>query len=308
MARAIIQPIWHSLWFKPIDVRQFALLRIAFGYLTAVYLVQLLPFIPAHFSAASWFADTPLPPVLNWGSWSLFSLPIDHYAIPYAYAILTLGISAAIAMMIGWQTRLTTATAWIILVSLWNRNPLLLDGDDAVLKVMLFYLLFAPCGHAWSIDARHTPQPQRSAIWPLRLIQFQIALIYFVSGWVKFHSTEWLNGTVLQYVLSHPHYARFNLGALFDAPLFSNLLAAITVFIRWWELLFPLLLLNRYARWLCLLIGILFHIGLLIFMNLRWFPLIMLAFYPALLSTTEFTKLANVWFPKSSQGIMSVTR
>lgn len=289
-----MQKYWHAAWFKPIDVRQFALLRISFGYLNAVYLVQLWPFISTHFSGSGWLADTTKPDTItNWGSWSLFNLYTGQYADYYSYAIVLLGISAAIAMMVGWKSRPATITAWVILVSLWNRNPLILDGDDAVLKVMTFYLMFSPSGNAWSLDARHQQQPQSAAIWPLRLIQFQITLIYFVSGWVKFHSTEWLDGTVLHYVLSHPHYARFNLSAWLDNTAFVGLLTVLTCFIRWWELLFPVLLLNRYTRQWSLLIGLLFHIGLLLCMNLRWFPVIMLAFYPALLSANEFKALIN---------------
>ncbi|MEQ1635499.1 MAG: HTTM domain-containing protein [Methylococcales bacterium] len=289
-----MQKYWYALWFKPIDVRQFALLRIAYGYLTAVYLVQLLPFIATQFSASGWLSSDLKPTsIVNWGSWSLFNLYTGEYALHFSYAIQVLGICAAIAMMLGWRTRLATITVWLVLVSLWNRNPLILDGDDAVLKVMTFYLIFSPCGNAWSLDARQNHQPQSAAIWPLRLIQFQIALIYFVSGWVKFHSAEWLDGTVLHYVLSHPHYARFNLSPWLEYPAFVSLLSFLTSSIRWWELLFPLLLLNRYSRRLSILIGILFHLGLFLFMNLRWFPVIMLAFYPALLSTKEFRSLVD---------------
>lgn len=285
--------IWNNFWFKAIDVRQYALLRIAFGYLTAVYLIQLLPFASDHFSSAGWLADKHNHSVLNWGSWSLFNLPLGHYGVFYSYSLFLLGIFAAIAMLIGWKTRLAAIITWVVLVSLWNRNPLLLDGDDAVLRVITFYLIFSPCGRVWSLDAHQGDKPQLAASWPLRLIQFQIALLYFISGWVKFHSTEWLDGTVLQYVLSHPHYSRFNLSVLFDSAWFVGLLAFITAFIRWWELLFPFLLLNRYLRRLSLLIGVLFHLGLLVFMNLRWFPMIMLALYPALLSVNEFKALVG---------------
>ncbi|NOT85305.1 MAG: HTTM domain-containing protein [Methylococcaceae bacterium] len=284
--------IWHNFWFKPIDVRQYAILRIAFGFLSALYIAKLLPFADVHFSHAGWLIDFDHHGIPNWGSWSVFNLAIDpYYARQYCFGVFMVGIAAAIAMMLGWQTRVATFITWVVLVSLWNKNPLLLDGDDAVLKVMAFYLIFSPCGWAWSVDARTRHQPPFAAIWPLRLIQFQIALLYFVSGWVKFHSSEWLDGTVLQYVLIHPQYARFNLSALLHNDFFINLLVIITGFIRWWELLFPLLLLNRYLRWLSLLIGVLFHIGLFIFMTLRWFPVIMLALYPALLSSAEFIRL-----------------
>lgn len=290
-----MQKRWDAVWYKPIDVRQYAVLRIAFGYLSAVYLLQLLPFVTAHFSGAGWLGDIQTQSVLNWGSGSLFNLPAGRYAVPYSYGLFMVGISSAIMVMIGWKTRIATFVTWVVMVSLWNRNPLLLDGDDAVLKVMLFYLLLSPCANALSVDARHSQKPQMAPVWPLRLIQFQIALIYFVSGWVKFHSTEWLDGTILQYVLSHPHYSRFNFSALFDSRFFIGLLAWVAIFIRWWELLFPVLILHRYLRRLSIFIGLLFHVGLLVFMNLRWFPIIMIALYPALLSADEFKRLLRLF-------------
>jgi len=61
----VMPKMWHYFWFKPVDVRQFAILRISFGYLCAVYLVQLLPLVDAHFSGNSWLASVQLPKLLN---------------------------------------------------------------------------------------------------------------------------------------------------------------------------------------------------------------------------------------------------
>ena len=55
--------------------------------------------------------------------------------------------------------------------------------------------------------------------------------------------------------------------------------------------LLPLLLINPYSRKVSLLIGVLFHFGLLLTMNLRWFPVIKLSLYPALLSNSRFIRL-----------------
>jgi uncharacterized membrane protein YphA (DoxX/SURF4 family) len=156
---------------------------------------------------------------------------------------------------------------------------------------MAFYLMISPCGNCWSVDACLHKKLQQVAVWPLRLMQFQIALIYFVSGWVKFQSPEWLDGTIMQYVLIHPQYSQWNGWVIIDNPLITGLLAALSSFIRWWELLFPFLLINTYSRKISLLIGILFHLGLLLTLNLRWFPIIMLSLYPALLSNSSFRRL-----------------
>jgi len=168
-----------------------------------------------------------------------------------------------------------------------------MDGDDAILKMMCFYLMFSPSGNCWSVDAYKQKTYQQVLVWPLRLIQFQIALIYFVSGWVKFHSIEWNDGNIIQYVLIHPEYSRWDGWVFIDSPLIKLLLVGLAWFIRDWELLFPVLLLSPYTRRLSILIGVLFHLGLLLAMHLRWFPVIMLSLYPALLSNSLFTKIEN---------------
>ncbi len=215
-----MQNAWHTLWFKLIDARQYAALRILFGGLSCLYFLNLLPYIDSQFSRLGWLGDIQQIANQNGGSWSLFFISVDssHLTIS-AYAILSLGIVAAFLMMIGWQSRWTCFSTWLIWVSLWNRNPLILDGDDAILKLMCFYLMLSPCGNCWSVDAYLHKTPARVAVWPLRLIQFQIALLYFVSGWVKFHSVEWENGTIMQYVLIHPEYSRWNGWLLIDYSL-----------------------------------------------------------------------------------------
>ena len=283
--------MWDQFCLKSIDARQYAALRIAFGGLSVVYLLGLLPYVEAQFSGLGWLRDIQQIAVQNGGSWSLFFIQAGAQATTLAYAIVWMGIIAAFMLMIGWQSRLAAFITWLVWVSLWNRNPLLLDGDDAILKLMCFYLMLSSCGNCWSVDACLQIKPQQVSVWPLRLIQFQIALIYFVSGWVKFHSPEWLDGTIMQYVLIHPQYSRWDGWGLIDNPLLSGVLVTLAGFIRWWELLFPFLLINARSRKIILLIGILFHAGLLLTMNLRWFPVIMLSLYLALLSNSSFIRL-----------------
>lgn len=275
--------IWNRFWFSAIDARQYAALRIAFGFLSTLYLVQLMPFIEPQFSGAGWLGSIRQIEEQNGGDWSLLFISPGEYNVAYAYVLVGIGIIASVLLMMGWHSRIAAGFAWLIWVSLWNRNPLILDGDDAILKLMCFYLMLSPCGNRWSLDAFQRQLTHQVCVWPLRLIQMQIALIYFVSGWVKFYGPEWQAGNAIHTVLIHPHYSSVNGWPLINHAFISTILAGLNHFILWWEVLFPITLLHPFTRKISLIVGVCFHLGLLLTMNLRWFAIIMLALYPALM-------------------------
>jgi uncharacterized membrane protein YphA (DoxX/SURF4 family) len=293
-AHKSVTTFWNRFWFKSVDARQFAALRIIFGILSCIYFVGFLPYVESQFSTTGWLGNLRQIAVQNGGSWSYFFIQAFDYAELYANAIVVVGIVSAFLMAIGWHSCVATSLTWLVWVSLWNRNPLLMDGDDAVLKLMCFYLLLSPCANCWAIDAYFNKKPMFVCIWPLRLIQFQVALIYLVSGWVKFHSQEWEDGTIIQYIMVHPQYSRWDGWAIINLPFSKEIFAGLAWFIRWWELFFPVLLVIPHTRKLNIFIGILFHLGLLFTMNLRWFAVIMLSLYLTLIPNSCFSRFEHI--------------
>lgn len=267
---------WNRFLFQTIDVLQYALLRVGLGGLIFLYLIGFLPIFVDHFGPDGWLGAMRDLDLYHAGSWSVLFLADSRNQ---AWVFFGISLFGAAAFTLGVLTRISGCITLIGLISLWNRNPLLMDGDDAILRVMLFYLLLSPCGNAVSIDARLHHRRQQVEIWPLRLIQIQLALVYFISGWVKFHSPEWLNGTILQTVLIHPEYSRWNFNSLMNQPYFLKILHVTSFIILWWEILFPALILFRMTRIVAIAIGLIFHGGLLIFMHLRLFSVIMLILY-----------------------------
>ncbi|MGH8548022.1 MAG: HTTM domain-containing protein [Methylococcales bacterium] len=269
---------WNRFFFQTIDVRQVALLRISLGGLIFLYLIGFMPIFADHFGPDGWLGTMRDLDLYHAGSWSVLFLTDSR---SQAWVFFGISLFGAAAFTLGVRTRITGFIALIGLISLWNRNPLLMDGDDAILRVMLFYLLLSPCGNALSIDASLHHRRRQVEIWPLRMIQMQLALVYFISGWVKFHSPEWLNGTILQTVLIHPEYSRWNFNGLMNQPYFLKGLQVAAFIILWWEILFPVLILFRTTRIVAIATGLIFHGALLIFMHLRLFSVIMLILYIA---------------------------
>jgi hypothetical protein len=61
--------------------------------------------------------------------------------------LINLGLYAA-----GFRTRITGVVCWFLMIGIYNRNALYLEGTDTVYKVFWVLLILAPTGRAWSID------------------------------------------------------------------------------------------------------------------------------------------------------------
>lgn len=75
--------------------------------------------------------------------------------------VYVLTIASALAVLVGWRTRTTSVLLMVGLLSLENRNPLVGDGGDNVLRIMVIYLVFTRCAQVWSLDARRARAGQR---------------------------------------------------------------------------------------------------------------------------------------------------
>ena len=127
--------------------------------------------------------------------------------------------------------------------------------------------------------------------WPIRLIQVQIAIVYFVAGFWKVVGPPWWDGSALYYAFAGSTFSR--LGAAWAESIPRVFFIAATVSVAWWEFLFPLLVGLRRLRRPALAFGVAMHLGILVTMNVGIFPYAMLACYPAFLTESEAGALAR---------------
>jgi hypothetical protein len=196
------------------------------------------------------------------------------------------------------------------------RNPAVLYGGDLTGRILLFYLLLAPCGAAFSIDAHRRRRalarerlargetPTRSGPvlgpgWPVRLLQIQIAITYLMTGFSKAQGTDYHDGTALGYALANPVYSRFHGIA---APLFvamAPVLALLTHITLWWELAFAFMLPFRRLRTVALVIGLFVHGGIFVLMTIEWWGPLMILSY---LAFVPGRALDRVWMRQVRQA------
>ena len=235
---------------------------------------------------------------------------------------------AAAAFVVGLGTRVAG-----IVMALGSAQlaVLLPDGDrgiDAALRAVTLVLVLSQCHARWSVDAAlrralGRPFPALVPSWPRLLLFAQVVWIYFSGGHNKGSPEWWPQGgfSALANALSDPHFARFSSGWVpYTFPL-PQLAAALTML---FELGAPFLFLflwyehtadrpGRLRRWsnrlhlrhAWIAIGVLFHVGIALFLRLGVFPWGMLALYPVLLRADELERLElriRRWRSRSSAG------
>lgn len=126
--------------------------------------------------------------VLHWSGGQVW------FEIVYA-----LTIASALAVMVGWRTRTMSVLLMIGVLSLENRNPLVGDGGDNVMRIMVIYLVFTRCAQVWSLDARRAAPGERRkdpddrtgvALWAATGI-FLLMAFGMDTGWPLFLWVLW---------------------------------------------------------------------------------------------------------------------
>lgn len=286
----------RPFFFGSVDPRQYAALRILFGLFALHTLIMHLPEAPFLLSASGW---SPMDWHAFTSNWSLFYF---FTSTSSARAVLIFGIACAAAMTVGWKSRVSIWLTFVVIGSVVSRHHLWY-GYYGILRIVLFYLGFCEAGQAWSIDKLlDSTHPKVASAWPLRLIQIQIALIYFCSGFAKFHGIDWIDGTAVARILL------YYCGPIMDFlrpeihPITRYVLMASNYLTMAWEVGFPFLMLTRWTRLPALVFGVVFHVAIMAVMGLWGFSLVMIACYVAYLPEgvlAHVEKFSTLTFPRT---------
>ena len=186
-----------------IDLRSLAIFRICTAILILVDLLLRSQFIEANYTDAG---VLPRALVQDHPIFFLHSLS-GAYSFQCLCFVLTAVFS--VMLLIGYRTCLATVAVWFLLTCLHVRNPFLLDGQDHLLRQLLFWSMFLPLGARFSIDAWRNPQKRRNETSVLSAasvaILCQFVFVYVTTGIVK-TAPDWQTGTALEVVLSDQNW------------------------------------------------------------------------------------------------------
>jgi len=307
---------WIGIWDLKEHPRSLAILRICLG------LVIL-------FDAMEVFRRglvIPLMGVIDSGG---LSSVFERGAVPLWYQIfpadpssawlLWAGITtSALCFTLGFFPRFN-AILFVLLSAQWSQIlPMSDRGIDTLVRNAMLILACSQCGRTLSIDAwRKTGSWQGDnqdvQAWPRHLMICQLVLMYFMSGIQKF-GLSWTpigHYSALYIILQDYAIARADFSWVVRQPFYfvTQVSTAVTVM---WQWSYPLVLLFFHYRltpdrggrfrnfalkyhlhWVWVAVGIFFHIGIALTLELGIFPWAMMALYPALVHPSEWRWMAD---------------
>lgn len=193
----------------------------------------------------------------------------------------------ALAMTVGYRTRVATVASWLLLSSLQLRNPLVLNSGDALLRMLVFWGIFLPLDDHWAVGAERSDCDRSPAVSIATVaLLCQVVLMYATNAVHKTRSDAWTSGEALVYVFTADQFTIL-LGDLIG-NLLGELRALLEAFtILWVALLLaaPLLIvLTGKARTALATVFVGMHLGMVVTLDIGLFPLVVVAgllpFYP----------------------------
>jgi hypothetical protein len=282
---------FERFFFRPIDCRPAALMRIGYACLLLIQNLAEAPNLLIWFGDHGVLTRAGARAITNPYALTLFSvLPAGDSWVVGMFMVYT---AALLLLLVGFRSRWVMPIVYVLLVSFDHRNRLILDGEDGLLRVLGFLMLFMPIGAAFSVDAflarlRGRREPiTRMEAWPIRLVQIQMSLFFVGAALWKFKGGDWLNGSTVYFVSRlDGFFGRFPIPrALFEWVPLLRLYTWSTLIL---EIAAPFLIWVRELRRPVLCLLLVFHLSLDLSMNLLVFHWVMLLGWSSFLTVDDW--------------------
>jgi Vitamin K-dependent gamma-carboxylase len=221
-----------------IDLRALALMRMAAAIVILIDLGIRMWHLEAFYSNTG---AVPLALLFqhNWNDFA-FSLHAMSGMWQFELLLFLVNMYCAVMLFIGKQTRIYTFLCWIFLISLHNRNPLILQGGDDLLRMLLFWGMFLPWHKKYAVDSINSAAMQhQNTLTNLAALAYVLQLVYLYSFSALLKGPEWNSDfTAVYYAFSFDQIAYPTTKLIYYYP---ELLKHLTAIAYYFELLVPLL-------------------------------------------------------------------
>jgi predicted DCC family thiol-disulfide oxidoreductase YuxK len=303
-AFAALNRAWSQVWFQSSPTQPLELARIGIGAAVLLHYALATPYLFDLWGDAGWVPRELVLKDHDFWKQSVFF----YFSAPWEWvAFHGFFLLCCTAFMVGWRT---AWVKWVLLVgqiSYDHRNPILPYGADWILESLLFILCLAPIGCALSLDRVRAVRgakaknleallPPYSSPWTgacTRLMQVQMAVLFFYSGVSKFEGNDWRNGDAVWFVFSSDeYYNRIALDVLASHYWLVNVATFGTILI---EIAFPFLIWQRRTRPYLLAAAIFLHVQFGLLMGLFYFSFVMIMGHMSFVRPEWLTRLGAAW-------------
>jgi hypothetical protein len=299
-----LREMWNAFFFEEQSPVPIALFRIVYGLLVMATLLFLYSDWLAWYGRHAWISLATMQAVEPGRRINLFAiLPRSDAWITAFYWV---SLSSAVMLAAGFLTRVNSVIVFLCLASIQQRDLFITHGGDTFLRLAGFFLIFAPAGAALSVDRLfRVRRGVESAVvrlrrpWAQRMIQIQLALLYFSSFCWKLKASGWLNGTTLFYIYHLDSLHRFPLPGWFFRPTILKLASWAALAI---EFSLGVLVWIKDIRYLVLACGIALHLWLEYSLNIPLFQWDVLSAYILFIDPADLTRAWN-WIKRHANRI-----
>ena len=258
------------------DLRSMAALRVGCALIVLLDLVQRSSDLVAHYTD---YGIAPRALVIeHTNRWSV-SLHQISGIWQWQAVLFIVAALAALALLVGYRTRIASVITWAFFVSVVTRNPYVGYSADVLLRLTLFWGMFLPWGAVYSVDAawhdKPSPPTQYLSLGTSAYV-LQIVSVYLFSVMLKSGKEWWSEGSAIYYALNIDYLATPIGKALREGP--YSMLRLMTWSVLVVEIVAPLMLLlpirKAAVRFGAVLGIVALHLGISSVLFVGIFPLI----------------------------------
>lgn len=281
--------------------------------------VLLLVMVPRWIHARELFSlDGAAAPLAdNYGYFNFLPVPSG----PMAVGLATLLVLTLLTSSLGWCTRLSLCVS-LVLYTYLNLLDCLstLTKYSAIAFHGLLILSLSNGGSVWSVDSflrrralrrsgvddPELVKPQRFAVWPRRLMQLMIGIVYLGAAFTKMHTPAFFSSDqMLHWLLTNVNNSNPVGEYLSYYPATLVVSAYITIL---WEVLFVFIAWRGWNRAIMIGLGIVFHVGTTFLLGLYIFPLVCFSIYASFLYEEDVQRFAAFFRRLEKQGNRLLTK
>lgn len=206
---AVFRHIFSHLT-RPVDALPIDIFRVLVGIILFAYFIRTFLEAP-DFSSPDGLLDHTLIVKIYWFTeMGIFrpSMSTEIFQATFLAASLS-----CLPIIFGYRVKLFAAVLYVIAVSTYRRNFIVMYVDDSIMHLLLFWMLVLPVGRTLAVrelmelGVRNAWQKWKTTAVPgfaLRCFFGNLILLYLVAGLWKWTSPMWIDGTALYAVLKLP--------------------------------------------------------------------------------------------------------